>query len=432
MNQKKGLQIVVGIISALISLGIAGFSFYLSSLKNYWFILIAIYFVLDGLFIFITLGIKDAYKAMRVQGVWQIFSVILMMDYLLVMSLWNDPEHLIVVPLSYYVYGAAAGAKLLTFFIGLIGNHKEYKPVLHAFRNNDLINLFYLLLMIELIIMNQFFPGNTTNIFENLFQEKPIWVYIVDIICNATLTILAAFLALSTEIRAKEKQELSVGGKIKHTVKWFNDNEVAMFFGLIFTLYLAWLALVQVKQSVFYIFLAAFYLGSGLIRFINYLWHKAIQKRCNGNLGKENRLSAFILLFDSFAYLFFSNVICVGAIMIMLNKINAGSNLYLFLFLIVPFAIFRLINAGREIKAGRQLNDTYKTGNGYISLISAVFAILEITAISTYYLHTSMVALKYILIIGVVILVKVFVLIICLMFIISFFRGLIGRRKTAK
>ena len=429
-NQKKGLQVLVALISALASLAAAGFSFYLSYLKNYWFILIAIYFVFDALFILITLGVKDPYKAMRVQGVWQIFSVILMMDYLLVMALWNDPENLIVVPLSYYVYGAIAVVKGFACLLSFIGFKRQYSPVLHAYRNNDLINIFYLLLMIELIIMNQFYPGNTTNIFENLFQEKPIWVYIVDIACNATLTIIGAFLALSTEIRAKEREQLSVGGKIKHTVKWFNDNEVAMFFGLIFTLYLAWLALVQVKQSVFYIFLAAFYLGSGLIRFINYAWHKGIQKRCNGNLSKENRLSAFILLFDSFTYLFFSNVICVGAIMIMLNKIDAGSNLYLFLFMIIPFAILRLVNAGREIKSGKQINDTYKIGTGYISLISAVFSMLEIMAISTYYMHTSLVALKYVLIIGCVIFVKIFVLVICVMFIVSFFKGLIIRRKT--
>lgn len=430
MSNKKGLQVLVGLISALVSFAVGGFSIYLSVLKNYWFILIGIYFALDALFILITLGVKDPYKAMRLQGVWQIFSVILMMDYLLVMALWNDPEHLIVIPLSYYVYGAAAVIKGFTCLLSFIGFKKEYRPVLHAYRNNDLINIFYLLLMIELIVVNQFYPGNTTNIFENLFQEKPIWIYIIDIACNATLTIIGAFLALSTDIRAKEKEELSVGGKIKHTVKWFNDNEVSMFFGLIFTLYLGWLALVQVKQSIFYIFLAAFYLGSGLIRFINYAWHKRIQKKCAGNLTKENRLSSFILLFDSLAYLFFSNVICVGAIMIMLNKIDAGSNLYLFLFMIIPFGIFRVINAAREIKAGRKINDTYKIGLGYISLIGAVFSLLEIMAISTYYMHTSLVVLKYVLIITCVIFVKIFVLVICVMFIVYFFKGLIISRKS--
>lgn len=429
MKKNNGLKVFLAIISALVSFGVGGYSLYLSYLKNYWFILIGIYFLFEGLFILIASGIKDEYKAMRVQGVFQIVGVIIMMDYLLVMSLWNDPEHLINTPLSYYVFSVAAGIKGLTCLIALIGNKKQYNPMLHAYRNNDLITLFYLLLIIELIIVNQYYPGTSVNIFENLFKEKPIWIYVIDVACNATFTILAALLALSTDIRSKTREDLTTIGKIKHTVKWFNDNEVTMFFGLVFTTYLAILALLQVKQSPFYIFVAAYYVGTGVIRLINYAWHKSIQKKCEGNIIRENRLSSFILLFDSGAYLIFSDIICIGAILIMMNKINVGTNIYMFLFMIIPFAIMRLINAGKEIKNGKVNNNTYKLGLGFISLICAFFSILEIIAIATYYMKPTLVVLKYIVVIGWVSITKLFVLIICLVFIIFFIRSLIINRR---
>lgn len=426
MGQNKGLKVFLAVISALVSFAISGYSFYLVSQQNYWFVTIGVYFAFEGLFIVIASAIKDEYKGMRVQGVFQILGVILMMDYLLVMALWNDPDGLMVYQFSYVFFGIAAGIKALTCLISTIAVKKHYNPMLHAFRNNDLITLFYLLLIIELIITNQFYPGTSVNIFDNLFKEKPIWIYIIDAASNATFTILAALLALSTDIRSKTREELSTVGKIKHTAKWFDDNEVSMFMGFAFTMYLAIIAFLNVKLHWFYIVLGCFYLGTATIRFINYIWHRAILKKCGDNKIRDNRLSSFILLFDAFAYFFFSYVISGAAIFLMITDANVGKNIYLFLFVIVPFGIMRLITAAKGIKKNRQENNTYKLGIAYISLISVFFSLTEIIAIT---MHFAPIVLRYITIIGVVVVLQIVVIVICVTFIVHFVRSLILNRK---
>ena len=207
MKQNHVFRNLIEIISALVSFAIGGFCFYLSSLQNWWFITIGVHFIFEGLFIFIPMGIKDEYKAMRVQGVFQVISVVIMMDYLLVMSLWNDPNSTMLYwPLAYLIFGIAAAYKLLAFIIHHISVEKNYAPLTHAYRNNDLLSMFYLILIIELTIMNQFFPGENLNPFTFSFTDKPIWVYIIDVALNATFTIVAAFSALSTDILVKLKK----------------------------------------------------------------------------------------------------------------------------------------------------------------------------------------------------------------------------------
>lgn len=428
MKQNSVSKILLGTISALASFAIGGFCLYLSYLQNYWFILVGIYFLFEGLFIFISMGIKDGYKAMHVQGVFQIIGVIIMMDYLLVMSLWNDPNRTMIYwPLSYIIFGAGALLKLFTSLIFYINVKKEYSPVNHAFRNNDLISAFYLLIIVELVLMNQFHPGEHLNIFTNIFKEKPIWVYIIDVAVNATFTIIAALLALSTDIRSKTKEELSTGAKIKHTIAWFNEHEVSMFFGLIFTSYLAILALLNAKQHWVYIVLAAFYIGCALIRLINYIWHLKIVKKCEGNKIRENRLSSFILLFNAVVYFFFNGVITFAAVFLMTHDALVGKDILLFLFIIAPFGILRFINAIKTIRVSRRENDTYKLGVGYISLISAFFSLVEIAAISTYFAPK---VAKYIVVIFNVAVLQIVVLVVCVTFVIHFFRSLIINRKS--
>lgn len=423
-TNKRGLRTFLGLISMLISFGLGGYSLYLSSLHNYWFILIGIYFLFEGLFIFISCLVKDEYKSMRVQGVFQILGVILMMDYLLVMILWNDyPDYHMVYNLSYIVYGVGAGAKGLLSLISAIAIKKEYRPSIHAYRNNDLITFFYLLLLIELIIFNQFFTGKG----EGLLKDKDLWVYIVIVASNATLTILAALLALGTDIRSKTKESITTVGKIKHTVSWFNEKEISMYFGLVFTGYLAFLAFVNVsKEKWVYIFLGIYYVGMGLIRFINYLWHLGILKKVGDNKIRENRLSSWILFFDAFAYALFSDLICFAAIMLMTNKASVDTNIYLFLFMIIPFGIIRFISAIKGIKSNRRENNTYKLGISYISLLGAVFALLEITAILCHPLNT---VIRTIFIVLMVIVVKIFVLVIAVVFIVHWIRSLIINRR---
>ena len=345
---------MTAVISAFVSFLVGGFCIYLAILGTWWFIPLGVLFAIDGLFLFIPIFIKDGYKAMRLQGVIQIVSVLLLMPYLLFMVLWNDPNGVMDYSyLTYLVFGSAAIFKLIIALFGRVAMKGRYHPFIHAVSNNGLIMVTYLVIVIELIIMNKFFPGTTTSPFDNLLREKPIWSYIVSILVNAVMTIFAALLALSTAIRAETKEVLTTGGKIKHTAKWFSDNEVGMFIGLVFTLYLAVLALINMKQSFFYILMFVYYLGTASIRILNYLWHKRIQKICGDNQIRDNRLSSWILLFDAFAYLVFSNVLVVAAIFMMIQKANAGSNIYLFHFFSIPMAIMRLITTNKSIRANR-------------------------------------------------------------------------------
>ena len=431
MEEKRSshsLSIIFAIISTLVSLFIAGYSFYLSSLGTFWFIPIGIYFVIECIFIIIPLFQKGEYKKMRLQGIFQIITVLLIMPYLLFMILWNDPNA--VMDYSFLTYIAFIGASILKILISLISHfviNKQYQPLLHAYRNNGYIAAFYLGIIFELIIMNQFFPGSTTNAFENILKEKPLWTYIISISVNVISTIVVALLALSTEIRAKTKEELSTSGKIKHTIKWFNDNEVSMFFSLIFTLYLSVLSLINMKQSFFYILLFVYYIGTASIRLINYIWHKKILKMTQDNQIRENRLSSWILLFDAFAYLLFSNVLVIGAIFMMIQKANTGTNIYLFLFFIIPMGIMRFITSNKSIRRNRKENNTYKLGISLIGLVSVFFTILEIVAISCHELGT---VLRFFVIISAIIIAKIAVIVVAIIFVVHWLRSIILNRKS--
>lgn len=436
MEEKRpshSLSIIFAIISTLVSIFIAGYSFYISSLGTFWFIPVGIYFAIECVFIIIPLFQKDDYKAMRLQGIFQIITVILIMPYLLFMILWNDPNG--VMDYSFFTYGAFAGAAILKVLLSGVGHliiHKNYRPLLHAYRNNGYIAAFYLGIIVELIIMNQFFPGTSTALFDDLLQiNKPIWTYITSIAVNAISTIVAALLALSTAIRAKTREELTTGGKIKHTIQWFNENEVTMFFGLIFTTYLAILALIHMKQSFFYILLFVYYVGTALIRIINYIWHRIILKKVGDNQIRENRLSSWILLFDALTYLLFSNILVVGAIFMMIQKANAGVNIYLFLFMIIPMAIMRFITSNKSIRRNRRENNTYKLGVSLVGLVSVFFTILEIVAIAC---HEMPVFFRFTIIIGAIAAVKIAVIVVAIIFVIHWMRSIIlnSHRKERK
>lgn len=421
-KRSRLLSIIIAILSTLVSFAASAYSFYLSS--TWWFIPLAIYFVLEGIFLIVPLFIKDDYQAMRLQGIFQILSVILIMSYLLFMVLWNDPNTLMDYSyITYLFFALAAFLKLLIGVINRIVIRKKYHPLLHGYANGAFISAFYLVIMIELILVNQFYPGESLMIFDNLLKEKPIWIYVIDILTNAVLTIIAAFFALSTEIRGKTKEELSASNKIKHTIKWFNDNEVTMFFGLIFTLYLAVLALINMKQSFFYILLFFYYIGTALIRIINYRWHKRIQKKVGDNQIKDNRKSSWILLFDAVTYLFFSNVLVVGAIFMMIQKANTGANIYLFLFMIIPMGLMRFITSNKSVRANRKNNNTYKLGVSLIGLVSVFFSILEIVAISCHELP--IVWLRVVIIILAIIAVKIAVIVVSIIFVIHWVRSII-------
>lgn len=420
---------LMAILSSLVSLFVAGYSFYLSGLGNYWFIVVGICFLLESAFVFSALFFKDKYQVMRIEGIVQIISVLLFMSYLLFMILWNDPDGKMDYSLSTYLsLGIAGLVKILISIFNRLVIRKEYSPSIHANSNGSLISALFIVLIIELTIVNQFYPGTSNAIFDNLLKEKPIWIYVIDIILNASLTVFAALLALSTEIRAATKEELTTTGKIKHTIKWFNDNEISMFFGLIFTFYLAVLSLINMKQSFFYILLFFYYFGTASIRIINYLWHKKIQKRCGDNLIKENRLSSWILLFNAFTYLAFSNVLVVAAIFMMIQKANAGTNIYLFLFMVIPMGLFRFITSNKSIKKNRRENNTYRLGISLIGLVSVFFSLLEIVAITIH--GVSIVWLRYILIIPAIIAVKIAVIVVAIIFIIHWLRSIILNRRS--
>ena len=416
----------IAILSTLATIFIAGFSFYLS--KTWWFIPLGIVFAISSIFLIAPLFIKDDYKAMGLQGAMQIIYVLLFMPYLLFMILWNDPNGLMDYSfITYVILGSAALLFVLFFFICRLTMIKHYHPLMHAYGNYCLITAFYLIIIIELTVMNQFFPGQTTKIFENLLREKPIWTYIISIILNAGLTVLAALLALSTAIKAKTKEELTTGGKIKHTIKWINDNEVSMFIGLIFTLYLAVLSFINIRQNVFYILLFVYYLGTASIRFLNYLWHKRIEKVCGDNQIKDNRLSSWILLFDALTYLAFSNILAAGAIVMMIEKGKAGSNIYLFLFMIIPMAIYRLINTGKSIRKNRRGNNTYKLGVSLIGLICVFFSILEVVAISFHQIPIDWIRVVFIIL--AIIAAKIAVIVVSIIFVVHWFRSIILNRR---
>ena len=432
-KKNRELCFLMAILSGLVSVLIAGFSIYLSVLGNFWFIVVAIFFLLEAWLVIWPLLKSDDYQAMRIQGITQIISVILFMPYLLFMILWNDANGTMdYSAITFLFLGVAAIFNVLLYFVNRLLIKEEYHPLLHAYSNNSLINALYLIILIELIIVNRFFPGTSNAVFENLLQEKPIWIYIIDIIVNASLTIVAALLALSTATRADTKEELSTKGTIKHTIKWFADHEISMFIGLMFTLYLAVLSIINMKQSFFYILMFIYYIGNVIIRITNYLLHKKIQKISDGNQIKDNRYSSWLLLLNALTYLFFSNVLVVAAIFMMIQKANAGSNIYLFLFMIIPMAIVRWFMANKNIRANRRGNNTYKLGVSLIGLVNVFFTILEVVAISCHELP--IVWLRYVIIILAIIAVKISVIVVAFIFVIHWIRSMIlnSRRKERR
>lgn len=428
-KSNRTLTFIMAICSSLVSFVLGIYSFYFAFTGTGWFIVIGLLFLADSALIILPLLCKDEYKAMYYQGISQVATVLITMPYLLFMILWNDPERVMdYFFVTYLVLGVALLLKATIYVIGRLIIQKEYRPLLHAYCNNALINASAIIIIIELIIVNYLDPGSSTAIFENLLQEKSMWSYVIDIALNAVLTIVAAFLALSTLIRATTKEQLSATNKIKHTIKWFNDNEISMFFGLITSSYLAVLSLINMAQSPFYILLFVYYIGTASIRFINYIWHRHILKKVGDNQIKENRKSSRILLFDAFTYLLFSNVLVAGAIVMMIQKSNAGANIYLFLFMIIPMGLYRFITSNKSIKKNRKDNNTYKLGISLIGLVSTFFTMLEIVAITMHALP--IVWIRYVFIVLAIIVVKIAVIVVAIIFVIHWLRSIILNRRS--
>ena len=175
-----------------------------------------------------------------------------------------------------------------------------------------------------------------------------------------------------------------------------------------------------------------YYMGTATIRVINYLWHKRIQKKCGDNQIRDNRLSSWILLFDAFAYLIFSNVLVVSAIFMMIQKANAGANVYLFLFFSVPMAIMRFVTANKSIRANRRANNTYRLGVSLAGLVSVFFTILEIFAIAFH--SFPIVWVRFVMIIMAIAAVKIAVIVVAFIFVIHWFRSIIlnNRRRERR
>lgn len=432
-KKNREMCALMAILSALVSILLAGYSVYLSVLGNLWFIGVAVFFLIEAWLVIWPLLKAEDYQAMRVQGIAQIIGVLFFMPYLLFMILWNDPDaKMDYSAMTFLFLDVSMIFNILLYFVNRIMIKEEYHPLLHAYSNNSLINAFYIIILIQLIIVNRFIPGIAISDIQNLLEAKPIWVYIVDIIVNGTLTVFAALLALSTTIRAETKEALSTKGKIKHTAKWFSDHEISMFFGLMFTLYLAVLSIINMKQSFFYILLFIYYLGNAIIRVTNYLLHEKIKKISNGNQIKDNRYSSWLLLLNALTYLFFSNVLVVAAIFMMIQKANLGSNIYLFLFISVPMAIYRWFTTNKSIRKNRKENNTYKLGISLIALVNVFFTILEVVAISCHELP--IVWLRYVIIILAIIIAKVSVIVVAFIFIIHWIRSMIlnSRRKEKR
>ena len=432
-KKNREMCALLAILSALVSVLLAGYSVYLSVLGNLWFIGVAVFFLIETWLVIWPLLKEEDYQAMRVQGIAQIIGVLFFMPYLLFMILWNDPDaKMDYSAMTFLFLGVSMIFNVLLYFVNRIMIKEEYHPLLHAYSNNSLINAFYIIILIQLIIVNRFIPGIAISDIQNLLEAKPIWVYIIDIIVNGTFTVFAALLALSTTIRAETKEQLSTKGKIKHTAKWFTDHEISMFFGLMFTLYLAVLSIINMKISFFYILLFIYYIGNAIIRVANYLLHERIKKISDGNQIKDNRYSSWLLLLNAVTYLFFSNVLVVAAIFMMIQKANLGSNIYLFLFISIPMAIYRWFTTNKSIKKNRKENNTYKLGISLIALVNVFFTILEVVAISCHELP--IVWLRYVIIILAIIIAKISVIIVAFIFVIHWIRSMIlnSRRKERR
>lgn len=430
MENYKPLKIFFGIISILCSFLLMGYFAYLGTRPIYWFIPLSVYFFFEGIFTLISITQKDPYKGMKIQGAFQVVTVLLVTSYLLAMILWDDFSDTMVYLPTFLLLGGVILTKLTTATISYVSIKIQYEPMQHAMRNSDFITIFYLIIIIVSSIINYYYPGTGVG----LLEEKPMWAYIIFISVNAICMIFASLFALSTNICSKTKEPITTFGKVKHFLKWFGDNEVAMFFSFIFTFYLIFIALLNVQSAkVFYIFVAVYYLIFMFIRLINYLWHKSIVRRCKGNTIRENRKSSFILLFNAFVYTITIDILIIGALVLMLDKSGVGADINLLLFILIPFCFLRFIFAFINIRNYSKGNNTYRVGLAYISLISALFSLMEIIAIITHLLPSSFIPLRIVIIIVCLFAVKIIVMFLVFIFIIYFFRSIIlNRRKKEK
>ncbi len=118
----------------------------------------------------------------------------------------------------------------------------------------------------------------------------------------------------------------------------------------------------------------------------------------------------------------------VAAIFMMIQKANAGANIYLFLFMNVPLAIFRWFTANKSIRKNRRGNNTYRLGLSLIGLVNVFFTILEVIAISFHQLP--IVWIRYVFIILAIIAVKIAVIVVAIIFVIHWIRSIILNRRS--
>ena len=425
MKNYRLLKAILTPISIICSFTLMGYFAFLSTRPIYWFIPLSVYFLYEGVFTILSISKKDPYDGMRVQGIFQVISVFIVTSYLLAMILWDDFNETMVYLPTFLLLGIIIVIKLITAVINYVFIKIKYEPMLHAMRNSDFITIFYLIVLIVSTIINKQFPGTGVG----LLYEKPVPVYILFISVNAFSMIFASLLALSTDIRSKTKEPLSTFGKVKHFFRWFGDNEVTMFFSFIFTFYLMFIALLNVKTSIFYIFVAIYYFIFTFIRFINYLWHRGILEKTKGNIIQENRKSSFILLFNAFFYTVSIDLLIVGAYFLMLNKTQVDTNLNLLLFILIPFCIFKFVLAFINIKNHSRGNNTYRVGLAYMALINAFFSLIEIIAILTHLLPSSVIPLRLTIISICLVATKIIVMVMVIIFIVYFFRSIIINRK---
>ena len=368
----KKSAITLTILSSLASIGFGVWTLYLSSIGNLFFIPICAYYFLEGIFLVIPCFTKDEYKGMKIISIFQVAGVILMMCYLLFMILWSNDGKMIFTT-TYFVLGGAILIKTITSIVSHILLSKEYLPLLHSTRNSDLISLNYLAVILELVICTYF--DNPTRI---------LALFIVEVGTNAILTGLVAFLALSLIIMAYKKEEQTTIGKFKTVGSWFRDNEVGLFFGVMFSTYLAIVALINMRNSFFYIFIAVFYLVFVFIRLLNWNWHRKIVKNNPDQPERVNHYSSKIMIFDALVFFLVGSGFATGAILMVLEKLKTETNIYYFLIILLPFTLMKVITTITSFKNGKKANDVYIEIKNYLSLISLGVSLLGVIAIACY------------------------------------------------
>ena len=116
----------------------------------------------------------------------------------------------------------------------------------------------------------------------------------------------------------------------------------------------------------------------------------------------------------------------------MIQKVNTGANIYLFLFFIIPMAIWRFITANKSVRKNRKSNHTYLLGISLMSIVFSFFSILEIVAIAVH--NVPIVWLRYVIIIIAIAIVKIGVIIVAIIFVVHWIRSMIlnSRRKERR